>query len=500
MDTILNLGNRREVFWDDYIIDAKRTDAEKKIHPPVRKEKIMEMDRLWEGDACYFFRILKDDDIYRMYYFSGCFGALRDNPPPDSEGEPVRVCYAESKDGIHWEKPILNICEYNGSTENNIIINASTDSWHNPKAHGGSLFVMKDPNTECPEDERYKAIYGVSFNGRNALKYVASADGIHFRYIRTIMEIPYHFDSLNTVHYNKEEKKYICYFRGWHTHNDFKTPPTPGQKDNTRDIRRIESPDFVNWSEPIPLRYGEDAPDFQIYTNAIEEYYRAPHILVGFPSRYIDRGVWSDSYEELCGKEARKKRMEISPRFGYAVTDTMFMCSRDGINFERPSEAYIRPEQENDWSWVYGENFVSAGLYEVPSDLPGSFPELSLLLTARRFTLDERGVFLYRYAVRPDGFISRSAGYEPKTIVTKPFLFDGHTLLLNFATSAAGYVKIEILDKTYRPIENYASCEIFGNTIDRKIGFPADLSLLQGKPIRLKFTISDADIYSFKFS
>ena len=72
---------------------------------------------------------------------------------------------------------------------------------------------------------------------------------------------------------------------------------------------------------------------------------------------------------------------------------------------------------------------------------------------------------------------------------------------MNFATSAAGYVKIEILDKTYRPIENYASCEIFGNTIDRKITFAdgTDFSEFADKPVRLRFRLRDAKIYSMKF-
>lgn len=497
----INLGKYREVFWDDRIVDLKQTSAEKRLHHPVRKEKVMECDQLWEGDACYFPRILRDGALYRMYYFAGCFGALRETPPPDSVGEPMRVCYAESEDGIHWNKPNLGLCYYNGSTNNNIILDAMSDDWHNPKTHGGSLFVIKDTNPASPKNEVYKAVYGVSLNGRNALKYVASADGIHFRYVRTILEIPFCFDSLNSIHFNEEHGKYICYFRGWHTSSQSENEALrPGNRDNTRDIRRMESDDFVHWTQPKKLNFGNDAPDFQLYTNAIEPYYRAPHLLVGFPGRYYDRGIWTDSYEQLCGKALRRKRMEIQPRFGYAVTDTLFMCSRDTLNFTRPNEAFIRPEQENAWSWVYGENFVSAGLFEVPSEIPGGFPELSMLVTARRFTDDPRGVFLYRYAIRPDGFISRSADYLPKELVTKPFRFDGDSLLLNFETSALGYVKIEILDKNSRPIEGYRSCELFGNTIDRRVSFERSIAELRDIPIRLKFTLSDADIYSFRFS
>ena len=171
VDETISLGKKREVFWDDHIVDLKQTSAEKRLHHPVRKEKVMECDQLWEGDACYFPRILHDGDLYRMYYFAGCCGALRQTPPPDSVGEPLRFCYAESRDCIHWNKPNLGICSYNGSANNNIILDAMHDDWHNPRTHGCSLFVIKDPNPACPKDELYKAVYGASLNGRNALKW-----------------------------------------------------------------------------------------------------------------------------------------------------------------------------------------------------------------------------------------------------------------------------------------------------------------------------------------
>lgn len=500
MEKVLDIGSRREVFWDDYLIDPRHTTAGKRLHHPVRREKVMECDSLWEGDACYMFNMFRDGDIYRMYYYAGCFGQLRATPPPDSGHEYLRICYAESTDGLHWTKPSLGICEYNGSTDNNIIINAASDSWHNPKSVGCPLFVMKDPNENCPDDERYKGVYGVWLDGNHALKYMAGTDGIHFRYVRTIYQSPGYFDSLNTLIYDAACQKYVCYFRGWHRSHQLEGNEHIGEtRDATRDICRMESSDFVNWSEPERIQFGEDSPDFHMYTNVIQTYYRAPHLLVGFPSRYFDRREWTDNYEELCGKEARRERMKIQPRFGYSVTDTLFMSSRDGVNFDRPSEAFMRPEPENDWSWVYAEGNVCAGLFEVPSDIPSSFPEMSMLSPLRRWTGDPGGVWLYRYALRPDGFISRHAGYEPETLVTRPVVFAGDTLTINFETSAGGYLLIELLDKTGRPLEGYRSCELFGNTIDRKVHFPNDLKALNGIPVKLRITLCDADIYSFRF-
>ena len=37
-----------------------------------------------------------------------------------------------------------------------------------------------------------------------------------------------------------------------------------------RDIRRIESTDFKNWSEPERISYTDSSYDFHIYTNGVQ--------------------------------------------------------------------------------------------------------------------------------------------------------------------------------------------------------------------------------------
>ena len=68
MERVFDIGTRREVFWDDYLVDLRYTTAERILHHPVRKEVVMKCSEAWEGDCCYFFNVLKDDDRYRMYY------------------------------------------------------------------------------------------------------------------------------------------------------------------------------------------------------------------------------------------------------------------------------------------------------------------------------------------------------------------------------------------------------------------------------------------------
>ena len=70
--------------------------------------------------------------------------------------------------------------------------------------------------------------------------------------------------------------------------------------------------------------------------------------------------------------------MKDKPRYGLTLTDCVFMASRDGINFQRQDEAFIRPEPEEPYGWVYGTAYPARGMIETPGDLPGQDPEISM--------------------------------------------------------------------------------------------------------------------------
>ena len=108
---------------------------------------------------------------------------------------------------------------------------------------------------------------------------------------------------------------------------------------------------------------------------------------------------------------------------------------------------------------------------------------------------------LYRHSIRLDGFASYHADYEVKQVTTKSILFTGSELHLNFSTSALGWIYVDVLDANNKPLEGWHSCELFGNTTDRTVYFgdSKDVSSLQGKVIRLRFTMRQADIYSYQF-
>ena len=109
-----------------------------------------------------------------------------------------------------------------------------------------------------------------------------------------------------------------------------------------------------------------------------------------------------------------------------------------------------------------------------------------------------------RYVLRVDGFASVNAPYDGGEMVTRPLTFSGKELLLNTSTSAAGSVRVEIQSSTGEPIAGYGledSMEIVGDEIERVAAWRngTDVSPLAGQPVRLRFVLKDADLYSIRF-
>ena len=105
---------------------------------------------------------------------------------------------------------------------------------------------------------------------------------------------------------------------------------------------------------------------------------------------------------------------------------------------------------------------------------------------------------MLRYALRMDGFVSRHAPDAGARLVTKPFVFDGTALQINFRTSAYGQIFVTL--RTADGAKAMRSCEIFGNKIDRVVGFRGGrVADFAGRPVVLGFDMHDADVYAFQF-
>lgn len=482
----IDLGSRRELFVDDFLIERLAGEAELRLHHPTPHEVALVTDAPWEGTGSGYYTVFRDGDLYRMYYRGWQLDVSQGKL--DTSRHPPFSCYAESTDGIHWTKPELGIVEFDGGTENNIIHEGI--GTHN-------FAPFKDTNPNCPPEARYKALAGTKSEG--GLFAFQSADGVHWSLMSDQPVITHGaFDSQNLAFWDAVAGKYRAY---WRIFTAGVTSRENWQPAGYRAIRTATSPDLLSWTDEADLTY-EDSPPEQLYTNQVAPYYRAPHILIGFPTRYIDRG-WSDSMRALPDRANRELRASASQRYGTALTEGLIMASRDGVRFKRWNEAFLRPGIGRKGTWQYGQQYIACHVVETESALPDAPPELSLYATEDYW--HGEGGKLRRYTLRLDGFISIHAPMKGGEFLSKPLRFAGANLTMNFATSAAGSVRVEIQDLDGAPIDGFAladCAEQFGDEPGRTVTWKqgADVSALAGRPVRLRFVLHDADLYSLKFS
>ena len=135
--------------------------------------------------------------------------------------------------------------------------------------------------------------------------------------------------------------------------------------------------------------------------------------------------------------------------------------------------------------------------------MEGAPNEISLYATEGYWT--GKSNQLRRYTLRLDGFVSASAPMSGGSFTTRPITFDGNELVLNFSSSAAGGIKVEIRDEDGVAIPGYAAIdcdELFGDAINRPVHWKSkgsDVSELRGKSVQLHIELRDADLFAFQF-
>ncbi len=462
---VVDISSRRELFVDRHLIDSMR-GVELRLHEPRDEGVVLHFDEPWEGIHCGYSTVIRDGDHFRLYY--------RGMPADVVDGTSGEVtCVAESNDGLRWTKPKLGMFEVRGTKENNVVLSGVP-----PFSHNFSPFL--DTRPDCPLDQRYKALAGISKSGLVAF---VSADGLHWRKLRDAAVIPekapfkfeWMFDSQNVAFWSVAEKKYVCYFRVW---------------EGVRRIGRTESSDFVNWSEPVLMSQmtdGQPSPTEDLYTNQTDPYFRAPHLYLAVAARFVP------GRQAISDEDART--LKLAKGYEKDVSDAVLLTTRGGSVYNRTFlSSFIRPG-------IGARNWVSRNNYPALGIVQTSPTEMSLYVNQ---DYAQPTAHLNRYSLRLDGFASVQAPYAGGELLTHPLKFSGNRLELNFSTSAAGSIRVEIQDAAGQPIRGFAASdcvEIVGNEIERVIRWKsgADLSRVAGKTIRLRFVLKDADLYALRF-
>ncbi len=460
---VLQIGSNRELFVDQYLIE-KLNGVTQELHSPHNEGIVFTFDKPWEGNFCGYGTIIKDGTQFKLYY--------RGVRAPGRDGNDNEVtCYAESSDGVNWSKPDLFLYEINGTRKNNVVLAHAA-----PATHNFSPFLDANPNAKA--SERFKALGGVDRTGLFAF---VSPDGIHWRKIQDSAVFKTGvFDSQNVSFWSVSEQQYVCYFRTW-SDGGFT------QYKGFRSVSRTTSKDFIHWSAPVKMTFG-NTPLEHLYTNQTSPYFRAPQIYLSVCARFMPgRQVVT---------EEQAKALGVNHDYFKDCSDAIFMSTRGGSGYDRTfMQSFIRPG-------IGLENWVSRSNYPVLNIVQTSADQISVYVNEN---YAQPTSHIKRYSLRIDGFASLHAGFQTGEAVTKPLIFNGKELEINYATSAAGYIRVEILDAKGKPLPGYTfndAQEIIGNEIKRIVSWRGkeDVSALAGRPVKLKIYLRDADLYSLKFN
>jgi len=490
-DAPLPVGTNTCLFLDDHFIAEqsrlKRVWHQGKPHP----EAVVAETEPWERWLCLYGACFYDPvgKVYRMYYQTT-------HSPSGEPGISFRqdICYAESKDAIHWVKPKLGLVDFKGSKDNNILFYC---------AGPGNVFL--DPKATDPKGRIKGNIYFLKpdpkYNNGHGMHVLQSADGLRWEYVDFMSQPAFAnpaeggFNDSMVVGWDPLKNCYIAQGRAFSTHAVGEFPSADGETKRVR--RRAVS---ISWSDSITrgwspailtlrpderddqhaARLGKDPgkPDWA-------EFYTTPHIVYG--NHYLN---FITFFELGDGKDFNG---------GGGIH---FAFSNDGLNWSRPEPRRNAIENSDDPELF--PNFVQ---YNPPLDMGD---ETWLFYSENNGTHGvmpfEKSRGRIRAAVwRKDGFASLDAAGKA-TLTTKPLATTGTGLLVNFQTEAGGYVRVGVLDEKGEAISqfNLGECKTLkGDATAQRVEWVGGTdfsSRLGGKPVRLMFELHKAKLWSFRFA
>ena len=473
-DVPIVLDSRKQLFLDDYLIASmtrvKRTveQAHKFAGNPV----LWPTER-WEPPmAILYGSVLRDGAKFKMWYKSG-----------------LGVAYAESDDGIQWDKPRLDLTLVDGERSNILFTKRSITEGPEAFPYHHELFgVHRDDRDPDPArrykmgfldiDWKYNGPDGLPWrkNQRRGLGVAGSPDGIHWKLIDSWATSAI-VDGATHWMFDPAREKYVLYGRtlktrpevvaAWQTNDWFK------QWFSGRAVARVESPDFVKWdftkpdTAPVVMTADlQDKPGTEIYSMKV------------FPHEGIYVGL--------------VQVFHATPEDG--TLDVQLAVSRDSIHFARVGDR---------------------GTF-LPLGAIGSWDRFNLSLANNdpivagdelRFYYSGR---LYRHSpyagpdkgeeksgigfatIKRDRFVALEASFDGGEIVTKPVKLNGATLRLN-AKSDFGEIIVELLDASDKLLAR--SKPIQRDALDIPVEWTGDVER-PPELVRLRIKLKNARLFA----
>lgn len=477
----------RQLFVDDFLIESTtnlvRTYHRADYHPA---NPILKPDRPWEtfqardwekvGDtpasdehrklrlynrrrptACAFSDGVwwdPQEQIFKLWYMGGFNKS---------------TCYATSHDGIHWQKPLLDV-----EPGTNIVLRHNRDS----------ATIWLDRNETDPS-RRYKMFVTEEHPAWTidyALVVRFSPDGIHWSKPLTP---PQHLGDRTTVFYNPFRQVWAFSIRSAHGG----IGRDRSYREHTDILAPWDSALTVFWTGADPLDPRNPDPRLR---HIQPELYNLD--CMAYESLLLGQFcIWQGEEPAPPGGRPNPKRNQIFLGF-----------SRDGFHWYRPDRRPFMGCNSQDpkaWNWgnvqsvgggclVLGDklHFHCSG-WSKAHDPKDPLPVLSTgLATLRR-----------------DGFASMDAGDVSGTLTTRPVCFRGKHLFVNIDSGSGGQLRVVALDKQGKPIEPFTLDACLPLTADKtllqvKWAGGSDLSRLAGQAVRFRFHLRNAKLYAFWIS
>ncbi len=154
--TYIDIENKKQLFIDNKFVE-KINNLNFVVNKPQKIDyQVIKSELDWEAFRIIYFSIVEENNLYKMWY------QAYDRDQWD--GGIPRMGYAYSYDGFNWTKPNLGLVEYNGSKNNNIILEGHKLS-----------YVFLDNNAKN-ESQKYKMLYGFP-----ETRVATSPDGINWK-------------------------------------------------------------------------------------------------------------------------------------------------------------------------------------------------------------------------------------------------------------------------------------------------------------------------------
>ena len=462
----------RQLFLDDRGIDATE-GLRRTMHPPAKKGAVIrpapddpQANSLQIRTAPVW------DPVRELYQLWDCI------TPNDLHAKRQYCCgYYESKDGLHWSKPVVGQVERNGSRENNYM------AFRGDRGQFGPSMVVYDAADPDPA-RRYKAALP-------AACFAVSPDGLKWE----MLDVPA-VPSSDESNFSLDETEHLFILTVKHG------------GPYGRSVWLSTSRDFERWTEPELIFHADDE-DQELGRESIEARLADPRLQQPFwndPAAYnvdvYNMGVFR--YEGLyIGMPAMYHAVGPVPDYPNTVGFHLVQlaCSRDLKSWQRLGGR--KP--------FIGPSALGSGAYDLTQILPPSRPivrgeELWFYYTGIKYRggfectgadLDPDPGAICLAVLRRDGFVSLDAGDEAGVLVTRPFVLKGKDLCVN-VSAPGGSIRVEVLDGEGKSLA--ASEPLSGDHPRGQICWAQDgLASLNGRDVKLRFTLRNASFYSYWF-